>query len=170
MPLMFWHTLLELGMRKLSSSVKGFVAPTVFSTSRSSDSCSIPSHLAWFEKFFFALKSNSYKIIEIVFSLIKKEFRQINFLVIYLVKPLLSRNFCQKSVRENLRNFHTVVILQKFRQINILQKKFTINWFDGKEFAWQIVSQFSTLWWGNYRNLLSRFFGKNVVIATHLQN
>ena len=43
----------------------------------------------------------------------KKIFRQINFLVTYLVKPLLSRNFSQKSVRENFRNFHTVAVLPK---------------------------------------------------------
>ena len=42
------------------------------------------------------------------FSLTEKKIRQINFLVISLVKLLLSRNFCQKSVRENFRNFHTV--------------------------------------------------------------
>ena len=28
----------------------------------------------------------------------QKKFRQINYLVISLVKPLFSRNFCQKSV------------------------------------------------------------------------
>ena len=38
----------------------------------------------------------------------RKKFRQINSLVTYFVKPLLSRNFCQKCVRENSRNFHTV--------------------------------------------------------------
>ena len=42
------------------------------------------------------------------FSLTEKIFRQINSLVTSLVKSLLSRNFCQKSVRENFRNFHTV--------------------------------------------------------------
>ena len=42
------------------------------------------------------------------FTLTEKIFRQINSLVTYLVKPLLSRNFCQKCVRENSRNFHTV--------------------------------------------------------------
>ena len=42
------------------------------------------------------------------FSLTKNFFRQINSLVTYLVKPLLSRNFCQKCVRENSRNFHTM--------------------------------------------------------------
>ena len=34
--------------------------------------------------------------------------RQINSLVIYLVNALLSRNFCQKTVRVNFRNFHSV--------------------------------------------------------------
>ena len=45
------------------------------------------------------------------FSLTKKrkKIRQINSLVTYLVKPLLSRNICQKWVRENSRNFHTVL-------------------------------------------------------------
>ena len=46
------------------------------------------------------------------FYLTKKIFRQINSLVTYLVKPLLSRNFCQKCVRENVRNFLTVLYLQ----------------------------------------------------------
>ena len=43
---------------------------------------------------------------------LKKLFREINslFLVITsLVKPMLSRNFCQKSARDNFRNFHTAV-------------------------------------------------------------
>ena len=41
-------------------------------------------------------------------TLTKIFFRQINSLVIYLVNALLSRNFRQKSVRVNFRNFHTV--------------------------------------------------------------
>ena len=53
----------------------------------------------------------------------KKKIRQINSLVTYLVKPLLSRNFCQKIVRVNSRNFHTVALrtffLQNFREINV---------------------------------------------------
>ena len=39
-----------------------------------------------------------------------KKFRQINRLAISLVKPLLSRNFCQKTVRINIRNFLTVCV------------------------------------------------------------
>ena len=37
-------------------------------------------------------------------------FRQINYKVISLVKPLLWQNFCQKCVRVNFRNFHTVSV------------------------------------------------------------
>ena len=57
-----------------------------------------------------------------------KKIRQINYVVISFVNPLLSRNFCEKSVRVNFRNFHTVVwknakftLTEKiFRQINSL--------------------------------------------------
>ena len=42
------------------------------------------------------------------FTFTEKIFRQINYLVISLVKPLLSRNFCQKCMRVNFRNFHNV--------------------------------------------------------------
>ena len=43
------------------------------------------------------------------FTFAKKIFRQINSLAIYLVKPLLSRNLCQKCVRVNSRNIYTVI-------------------------------------------------------------
>ena len=43
------------------------------------------------------------------FTLTEKIFRQITYLVISLVKLLLSQHFCQKSVRVDFRNFHTVV-------------------------------------------------------------
>ena len=48
------------------------------------------------------------------FTLTEKIFRQINYLVISLVNALVSRNFCQKCVRENFRNFHTVEIAEIF--------------------------------------------------------
>ena len=41
------------------------------------------------------------------FTLTEKIFRQINSLVISLVNTLLSRNFFQKCVRVNFRNYHT---------------------------------------------------------------
>ena len=46
----------------------------------------------------------------------RKKFRQINYLVISLVKLLFPRNFCEKSVRENFCTFHTTTVwkLQKF--------------------------------------------------------
>ena len=61
------------------------------------------------------------------FGLTEKIFRQINSLVICLVKPLLSRNFCRKSVRLKFHNFHTVsrITLRKLL-------KFTHNCFFGK--------------------------------------
>ena len=43
------------------------------------------------------------------FGLTEKIFRQINSLVICLVKPLFSRNFCRKSVRLKFHYFHTVL-------------------------------------------------------------
>ena len=42
------------------------------------------------------------------FTLTKKISRQISYLVILLLKSIISRNFCQKRVRVNFRNFHTV--------------------------------------------------------------
>ena len=49
------------------------------------------------------------------FSLTKNFFREINYLVTSLVKMMFSRNFCQKSVKENFRNFHsTLCTLWKF--------------------------------------------------------
>ena len=50
-------------------------------------------------------------------------------------------------VRTNYGNYRILLprFLQNFRQINVLLKKFTINWFDGKRFVWQWISPFSTL-------------------------
>ena len=49
-----------------------------------------------------------WKLRKFTFTLTEKIFRQISYLVISLVKLLISRNFCQKSVKVNSRNFHTV--------------------------------------------------------------
>ena len=46
------------------------------------------------------------------FNLTQKIFRQNTYLVISLVKLLLSRNFCQKCVRVNFWNYHTVEITE----------------------------------------------------------
>ena len=53
------------------------------------------------------------------FTLTEKKFRQINYLVISLVKTLLSRNFCQKRVRVNFRNFHTVHTVWKMLRFSL---------------------------------------------------
>ena len=85
------------------------------------------------------------------FSLTEKKFRQINFLVISLIKPLLSRNFWEKSVRENLWNFHfdfsffytshcgnftATILSQKFRQstFTLFSKLIWRKNFRGSEF------------------------------------
>ena len=83
----------------------------------------------------------------------QKIFRQIAYLVLSKVKTLLWRHFCQKSVRINFRIFHTAcvwhtalwkfwnftatILLQKFRQINFLLKKFTLKLIWRKNIAWQ---------------------------------
>ena len=59
----------------------------------------------------------------------QKKIRQIKSLVLSLVKTLLSRIFCLWKLFE----FIATVFLQKFRQINVLQKNFTINSFDEKK-------------------------------------
>ena len=52
------------------------------------------------------------------FTLTEKKIRQITYLVISLVKLLISRNFCQKCVIVNSRNFHTTV--WKFRKFGLI--------------------------------------------------
>ena len=54
------------------------------------------------------------------FTLTEKIFRQITYLVISLVKLLLSRNFCQKCMRGNFRNFHTVPLRYAIMRNQIL--------------------------------------------------
>ena len=65
----------------------------------------------------------------------EKKFRQINTLVNSLVKQLFSQDFCEKSVRENFCNFHTVKRDQDFygknqhffRQNNLFTKKLILR-------------------------------------------
>ena len=95
------------------------------------------------------------------FSLTNKIFRQINSLVTYSVKQLFSRNFWQKCVRKNFRNFHTLwwdtawkstvletqngnheIFLPRFFcknsvKVTVLLVNYILNWFDEKKFAWQ---------------------------------
>ena len=52
-----------------------------------------------------------------------------------------------------LRNFTATIVTEKFRQINVLLKNFTISWFDGKIFAFFLTVE----------NLLWLFFDKNFV-------
>ena len=59
------------------------------------------------------------------FTLTEEKFRQINYLVISLVKPLLSRNLCQKCVGINRSNFHTTYAAAwKLRKFTFTEKIF----------------------------------------------
>ena len=86
------------------------------------------------------------------FTLIEKIFHQITYLVISLVKLLLSRNFCQKCVRVNSRNFHTVhtylctSIISTYEYKN--KKISSQNIFSVRE---NFISRFPTTWkFGNF--------------------
>ena len=74
-----------------------------------------------------------------------KIFREINLCKIHEL-TLISRKLRQLIIARS-GNFGILLprFSQIFRQINVLLKNFTINWFDGKNFAWQWISRFSTL-------------------------
>ena len=88
------------------------------------------------------------------------------YLVISLVKELLARNFCQKRVRVNFRNFHTVRLWSKqkkitfFRQINIFNKEELI-W---RKIFWRNCAQCTmcTVWKFREISLTNRFFRETV--------
>ena len=66
------------------------------------------------------------------FTVAQKIFRQIISLVFSLVKTLLSRNFCQRSVTGNFRNFHTVCLWLVYLEIRCFHEIFAKsykNWF-----------------------------------------
>ena len=72
------------------------------------------------------------------FTLTEKIFRQINSLVTYLVKQLLSRNFCQNCVRMNSTAVWYVHNFENFPQSQIFFVKLMYSrtlkwksWFDG---------------------------------------
>ena len=56
-----------------------------------------------------------------------KEFRQTNSLVTHLVRTLISRNFCQKSMRVFFRNFHTVSMILPHGNYRTLSEKHCQN-------------------------------------------
>ena len=62
------------------------------------------------------------------FTLTKIFFRQINSLVIYLVNALVSRNFCQKSVRVNFRNFYSVPSFNSFFFVKSIWRRVSLLW------------------------------------------
>ena len=112
------------------------------------------------------------------FTLTQKIFRQINYSVILLVKPLFSRNVCQKSVTVKFRFFHIVahtlqslyhVFLKKFRENNFFSNEFTIKLISRNNS--QVIQNFgkphSAVWHSVQNgNLLLHVFCKNFVKAT----
>ena len=77
---------------------------------------------------------------------------------VFIIRMLLSRNFCQKCARMNFR-----ILSQKFRQI-ILLKNFSINWFDGKIFCLAVVYDRNRNFGRNFgqigRNISAESFGQ----------
>ena len=74
-----------------------------------------------------------------------------------LTKEMIWRNIF--SVRVNFWFYHTVcyhtVEITKFDLYSkTILKNFTVNWFDGKKFAWQWIFQFSTLWRPNFEKFI----------------
>ena len=61
----------------------------------------------WWRKISCFSTLHTVKIAEIYSN--RKKYRQINYVEISLAKMLFSRNFCQKSVKVNFRNFHTAL-------------------------------------------------------------
>ena len=83
----------------------------------------------WFHEIFFSRKGDDSTVTQCNVEKMKnwlspKIFRQINYLVISLMKPVLSRNFCKTSIIANFRNFHTVTLLCHIVQKNSLYQLF----------------------------------------------
>ena len=96
-------------------------------------------------------------------------------------QPLISRNFCQKYVREIFRNFHNVAQCENYRKFfsrifgknfvkaTVLLKKSLDSWFDGIFLQWEYCKfdtyfcTLCTVW--NTRNLLSlkKYFVKSTI-------
>ena len=69
---------------------------------------------------------------------------------LYFVKPLLSRNFCQKCVRENSSTVHTVWKLQKF-SLTLFSQKFR----ESNGFTKEITKELN---WRNFFSVRENFF------------
>ena len=108
---------------KTCAEIEKFRETNIFNLS------SIIQNVNCFHEIFFSIQSEFQCF---PYYCIEKKNRQINYnLVISFVKPLFSRNFCQKSVRVNISDVHTVYCTlwifykltlteNKFRQINYL--------------------------------------------------
>ena len=110
----------------------------------------------------------------------KKKFRQINYLVILLVKTSFSRNFCQDILRVNFRNFHTALWHSVEISYKLLSLKFLWRFYLTKSVTivtlqCKFNSRISLKWdtqsqCGNNGSLLSNFFGRHLVSSTVWKN
>ena len=92
---------------------------------------------------------------------------------------MLSRDFCEKSVRENFYNFHTVshaqcgnyanslsrIFGENFVKITVLLNKLLNSWFDEIFLWWERISRFSTVNCLLLRTLQSKkYFVKSTLV------
>ena len=110
------------------------------------------------------------------FTLIKFFFRQINSLV---KPPLLSRNFCQKCVRVNFRNFHSKVKSTKIDFTIFLLKCRQINFFSSVKIHEQQFPEIIIILFPHYSllmavniptSIISHKNSKNMLMYTLLNN
>ena len=97
--------------------------------------------------FLYIITTPQCRYINKTFSLTVKIFREINFFLTSSVKPLLSRNFCQKCVRLKFSFFHTVVSI-----LHSVEK-------------WKIYSHWKNI---SSNQLFSDFVSKNVIFTEFL--
>ena len=117
-----------------------------------------------------------------------KNFRQNNYLVISLGKPLLSWKFCQERVRVNFCNFHTVhcgnygnllsekilfqitylviSLVKVLLSRNFCQKRVRVNFRNFHTVPHNV--EIAVTQCGDYGNSLSRIFSKTFVKVTVL--
>ena len=101
-------------------------------------------------------------------TLTEKKIREINYLVISLVKPLFSRNFCQESVKVNFRNFYSVQCHRKNISSNQIFS-FRVNALFSRNF-YQKMHYFYVAQCGETRYCLSEFFSVKSTQVINLVN
>ena len=88
-------------------------------------------------------------------------------ITLYLVKPLLWRNFCEKIVAwaqcGNYGNSLSRIFGKNFVKVTVLLNKLVKSWFDEIFFWWERIFRFSTLWLMLFLTILWQLNGRNIV-------